>query len=521
MTRVFGRRELDPDSTLFFVLSNARQTLLNGQVEGEHKFRFGDAEAPFKLDWMFALTGSSRHEPDRRFSKYIVDDPEDSLYNPDFPFTVAATGGLQDRYWYALEESGRGAKADLEIPIPLESLFEDARLKLGVFGFDKGRTYAVKRLTYNASARLHNSPYRHGRYEEFMGAFDGTADSGYITNRSRNIKDDYEVEDRQWAVHGQADLGWRWPVRTIAGLRLNGAKVAGKSQSPLTTLTPAEKAAAECRDGEELCDVPFGYDVVRLLPTLSLVFPITEAQNLRMSYSRTFSFPEYREMSPMKYSSYLEALETVGNINLKPTEIHNYDLRWELFPWAGDLLAVSAFYKWFHDPVEALIRQVSTQNEGQFENAPSAFLVGAELETRVRLGNLLPPLSPFQVITNLTLIRSEVDGERKRAMQGQSPYLLNAILFYEAFQGATQVSLLYNLIARRIAKVGVDDLPDIYEESRESLELAYSQRLARSLKMKAAAKNLTDAGSVSRQGGIVVRRTDPGLGYSLGLSYAF
>ena len=521
VTRVYGLRELDPDTTLLYILSNSRQTLLNGQLEGEHRFDPWESETPYKLNWMLALSGSSRHEPDRRFSKYFVDDPADTAYNPDFPYVVAATGGLQDRYWYDLEEGGMGAKLDLDIPVPLgEDWFRESRLTLGAFGFDKGRTYEVKRLTYVSSARLYNSEARHGPYEDFMGAFDGTSDTGYITNRTLNPKDEYEVDDRQWAVHGQVDLDWQWPIRTIAGLRLNGARVAGVSHSTFGTLTPAEKAAAECPDGEDLCEVPFGYDIVRLLPALSLVFPVTAAQNLRASYARTYSFPEYREMSPMKYVSYLEALETVGNIDLKPTEIHNYDLRWEFFPTPGDLVALSGFYKRFTDPVETRISQISSNNEGQFVNAPSAYLAGAEAEARSRLGGLHPALSPFQVVANFTLIHSEVDGERKRTIQGQSPYLVNLMLFYEAFKGSLQMSLLYNRVGERLTKVGVDDLPDVFEDARESLEYAYSQRLSRHLKLKFTARNLTDAEFITRQGGLVVRRTVPGPNFTLGITYA-
>ena len=170
--------------------------------------------------------------------------------------------------------------------------------------------------------------------------------------------------------------------------------------------------------------------------------------------------------------------------------------------------------------METRISQISSNNEGQFVNAPSAYLVGAEAEARSRLGELHPRLSPFQVVANFTLIHSEVDGERKRTIQGQSPYLVNGMLFFEAFRGALQMSLLYNLVGRRLTKVGVDDLPDVFEDSRESLEYAYSQRLSKRLKFKATARNLTDAEFLTKQGGLVVRRTVPGPSFTLGMSYA-
>ena len=67
----------------------------------------------------------------------------------------------------------------------------------------------------------------------------------------------------------------------------------------------------------------------------------TDRQNLRGSWTRTFSFPEYREMAPVLFYSYQEALETVGNPELRPTDIRNYDVRWEWFPSGHEVVAAS------------------------------------------------------------------------------------------------------------------------------------------------------------------------------------
>jgi TonB-dependent receptor len=357
-------------------------------------------------------------------------------------------------------------------------------------------------------------------YEEYFGLFNGAADSGYVTNGGQKQKDDYAVEDFQWAAHGQVDLVLSEAWRAIGGLRLVNARVQGESRSPQGELSPPEAAVAKC-DATGACRIPFGYDQTALLPALSVVYAATETQNIRASWTRTFSYPEYREMSPMLFFSYQEALETVGNIDLKPTDISNYDVRWEWFPGSSEMLAVSGFFKDFENPVETRIRQISSNNRAEFVNAASAVLWGAEWELRAGLGRAHERLTPFSVVGNYTMIYSEVAGERKRAMQGQSPYLVNAILFFEPSGGKTQMSLLYNKFGRRISKVGVDNFPDVYEEARESLEFSWSQTLAKGLKAKFTARNLTAAARVQTQGGLVIKRLENPPSFTLGATYAF
>src|SRR5690606_9087568 len=113
--------------------------------------------------------------------------------------------------------------------------------------------------------------------------------------------------------------------------------------------------------------------------------------------------------------------EVEGNVDLRPTSIYNYDLRWEVYPSPDEALALSAFYKSFTDPVEARIKQGASNNTTDFVNAPSAYLYGFEAESRLSLKRISDLLHPFKALINCTWIASEVKGERKRSMQGQSP----------------------------------------------------------------------------------------------------
>lgn len=504
------------DTAMIFELANSRQTLFNGQLEGVHTVR----DDGTKLSWVASATSATRHEPDQRISKYLRMKAEAPLYDPVFPWSVAATSGFQERYWFDLEETGGGGKAEIEVPVEGFGMRTGSRARVGAFGFLKSREYTARRLSYSPGAAIQEAPEKYGRpYEDFLGLLNGAADSGYVTNRNQNEKDNYSVDDLQWATHAQVDAVWNDSWRVIAGLRMAGARVEGEARSPEDKLSPSERAAAVCRSAQ--CVVPFGYDRVALLPAVSAVYAVTDAQNVRASWTRTFSYPEYREMSPMLFFSYQEGLETVGNIDLKPTDIYNYDLRWEWYAGVSDLVAVSGFYKDFRNPVEISIRQNGSNDRAEYVNAAQAELWGAEVEARTGLGRFHEVLDPVSLTANYTRIHSEVSGQRRRAMQGQSPYLLNVILFIEAFEGKTQMSLLYNRFGRRIAKVGAGGFPDVYEEARESLEYSWSQTLAKGLKARFTARNLTEDPRLHTQGGLVVNRIENARVYSLGVSYGF
>lgn len=504
------------DTSMSFELANAYQTLLNGQVEGTHRLD----DAGTRLSWVAAATSASRHEPDQRISKYLRMKSDAAYFDLAFPWSVAATSGFQERYWFDLEETGGGGKLELETSVEGFLMREGSKTRVGGFVFQKSRDYTARRLSYAPGAAIQDAPEKFGHpYEDFFELLNGAADSGYVTNRNQNEKDNYSVDDLQWAVHAQADavLGDAW--RVIAGLRVAGARVEGEARSPEDKLSPSERAAAMCRSAQ--CVVPFGYDRVAILPAVSAVYAVTDDQNVRASWARTFSYPEYREMSPMLFFSYQEGLETVGNIDLRPTDIYNYDLRWEWYADVSDMVAVSGFYKDFRNPVEVSIRQNGSNDRAEFVNAEKAELWGAELEARAGFGRFHEMLAPLSITANYTRIHSVVSGHRKRAMQGQSPYLTNVILFYEPFGGKAQMSLLYNRIGRRIAKVGAGNFPDVYEEGRESIEYSWSQTIVRGLKAKFTARNLTEDPKVQTQGGLVVKRIENARAYSLGVTYAF
>ena len=152
---------------------------------------------------------------------------------------------------------------------------------------------------------------------------------------------------------------------------------------------------------------------------------------------------------------------------LKRALINNFDVRYELYPTAGEIFSATAFYKNFKDPIEAVYLGGSNRTKS-FLNVKSAVNYGIELEFRKKL-NFLNNFNAlawegwdnFTIATNFARIESSVDlrgnpnvQDSIRPLQGQSPYLINSSLSYYNTENAFGATILYNVIGRRIREAG-------------------------------------------------------------------
>jgi hypothetical protein len=241
------------------------------------------------------------------------------------------------------------------------------------------------------------------------------------------------------------------------------------------------------------------------LPSLNVIAPLTERSNLRAAYYRTVNRPELREMAPFAFYNFGINSEILGNTGLKRAFINNADIRWELFSNKQDMISVGAFYKEILNPIEvnldvsqALIRTFTYGNESRATN------VGTEVEVRKNLGSLNRGVKWLRDLTfygNFALIRSAVSfsgnssSVANRPLQGQSPYVVNASLFYE--HNGWQVNTSFNKIGQRIAYIGVAQSiqpfgADIYEFGRSIWDVQFGKELGKDGKMGTVKLTLGD-----------------------------
>ncbi len=151
------------------------------------------------------------------------------------------------------------------------------------------------------------------------------------------------------------------------------------------------------------------------------------------------------------------------------------------------------------------------------------------MEGRRRFGFVADALEDVFGSVNVALIQSQVvlDEEsagvstsQKRALQGQSPYVVNLQLGYDdaSDSGITAV-VLYNVFGKRIRDVGRLGSPDIFEQPRHQLDCVYGHALGDGWKLKFKAQNLLDQDVEFVQGSKLARRYRTGRAFSLSASW--
>jgi outer membrane receptor protein involved in Fe transport len=171
----------------------------------------------------------------------------------------------------------------------------------------------------------------------------------------------------------------------------------------------------------------------------------------------------------------------LGNPNLQRTKISNADLRYEIYPRAGELFTLGVFYKYFDNPIEVYFNQsgAGTSSTFNFLNAEKAVGYGAELEFRKKL-DMINLFKNFTLQGNFSYIHNRVSDSKSnidRPMQGQSPYVINAGLQYDLNKKGFSTTLLFNQIGKRILYVGNDQIPAIWENPRPLLDWQIAQKI--------------------------------------------
>lgn len=222
-------------------------------------------------------------------------------------------------------------------------------------------------------------------------------------------------------------------------------------------------------------------EVTDYLPALNITYKLTPTTNFRLSGSQTVIRPEFRELSNFAFYDFELGATILGSSTLKRTKVSNTDLRYEIYPRAGELFTLGLFYKYFDSPIELYFNQsgAGSSNTFNYQNADKASGYGVEFEMRKKL-DFASALKNFTFTTNLSYIHNRVQFSSKsldRPMQGQSPYIINASIQYDVEKLGLNSTVLFNQIGRRIAFVGNEQVPAIWESPRPLLDLQVAKKV--------------------------------------------
>ncbi len=448
--------------------------LISGQLGGTHKLTSKGLE----VRWGGTYSKLNRTVPNLR-RMYYVQNIGDTVFQAFVP-VGAPSPNYAGKYYGQLNEDLMGA--DLNIALPYNIGAYNQKIHGGFSSQFRERDFGARVFGYVVANQFTFDWNRLMDGQDTIFDAESIGQDGFRLSESTNTSDFYTAGSQLLAGYFLSDNYLHGRLRAVWGLRLE-------------------------LYGQHLNTISYGGDTIALdtttldlLPSINVSWEMTKNTFLRLAASRTVSRPELRELAPFSFYDFNTSSSVYGNDTLDRCHIINLDARFEFYPRAGQLLSGTVFYKKFNNPIEQVI-DASTGGGSRiytFQNVTSATNFGAELEIRLKANRIDSVLhwSGWDKITwfaNLSYIRSQVNlsgvasqigSDSTRALQGQSPYLINTGLQYFDVVKGFSVSVLFNRIGRRIFQVGSNGFLNIYEAPRSVLDLQLALRVFRNGEIK-------------------------------------
>lgn len=454
------------------------------QLRGSHHFEPAQRSAS-DLEWAASYSAAAREEPDNREVTYLKKD--DGLFH----FTPKGTSG--QRFFAHNLEHQVAARIDFAQGFKQWYGLASA-LKVGLAGRVRIRDFSARRFKFGFGG-IGDIDDTAAPEQLFSADHLGTA---VEVRENTNTADKYNAKQGVYAAYARVDLPLSSKVSLSGGLRFEAAQQRLYSFDPQQADQP----------------IAVALDTYDPLPSLNLVAKLTPKMNFRAAVSMTVARPEFRELAPFQFTDFFGGELVQGNPQLQRTRIGSADLRWEWFLGGADVIALSAYGKYFDAPIETTISAGGNLIRS-FANARAAYNIGGELEARKELVISERGLRGVSIGGNVSLLYSQVDLEgvagqqtsKVRALQGQSPFVVNLFAELDRPEWGTQLRVLYNVFGERIDQVGAFGLPDKYEQPRHQLDITVAQKLPSGLSLRLSARNL-----VNSPVQIIQRGTLPGSG---------
>lgn len=459
----------------YYAFDLIQKSLFKTSIEGEHTL---DGDAQKKLSWVASYNNVTNNQPDQRKVQY-----QNTIGN-DYSISLGTLGRANNRLFGNLNESILNGGINYTTPYKLGSLYK-SNLKVGVLAMYRSRSFENRYLGATT-----NSAFPENSSISDVFSKDNINSGVFQFVDQTNASDLYTASAFVKSAYAMSDNRINTRLRAVWGIRF---------ESYALDLKTADLG------GKALNITPVWNDV---LPSMNLSYALTEKSNLRLSYFRSVARPEFREVAPMSYFDYELNTLIFGNENLTRSRINNMDLRYEIFPKAGEVFSISGFYKGFDITIENKMYAVNGSADIKTENFTNARSIGAEFELRKNLDFIAdkPWLKNLSFYTNLAYINSSVQltgDQRKyrngiirdsRPMAGQSPYVINASFAYSAMDGKLNFSVLYNRIGQRIAVVGGEgQFADVYEAPRNVLDYQVAYVVGKRSEFRLNIKDLLNA----------------------------
>ncbi|WP_169306873.1 TonB-dependent receptor [Pedobacter polaris] len=463
--------------------------LFQSSLAGEHAF----GARGIKLDYNLALSTLQRDQPNSRIMNMVGppvggnDSAPDQYYEYRFNDYQPEYGSL---FYSDLKEKRYAYQTNLSVPFKLLNL--NQTLKFGYQGSYRkadfnAESYRIKKVlgaTKDFNGSAYTDVYTNKNFVDqqlFLLSFTGAG-----TSIKAGSPTAYNGSQQLNAYYGMVDLKPIEKLRLIGGMRLeqNNQKVftntVGKITNP-NEITP-------------LVDSLISIVKNDWLPSLNAIYAVNAKMNIRAAYYKTVARPDLKELSSFSYFDF-EVFRTISGNNLKPTQIKNYDLRYEFYPGPDEIISVSGFYKKFTNPIELTFEPTSAKPLLIYKNLSSARDLGFEVDFRKSL-RFFSSSSAFwknlYLSGSFTWVDASVDlgpgiavdaagksiaSKRDRPLYGQSPYIINGGINFVGKR--VGLNAVYNRYGKRVVTSTAYTSADEYENPRDVVDLQLSYKFLR------------------------------------------
>jgi len=496
-----------------------QRSITNILFGGQHSFSDGD----WKLNWKLSPTLSRVYDKDHRITP--LQQSDDGAY-----FISPSAASYPIRIWRNLEELNVVGKLDVVRKYSIKE--RPSKLKFGLSQTFKQRDFSIDDYTFTrqgglqvengnadnllANGNIWTPQSDQGTHLVFGDLFEKSNAFDAIQNISAAyVSNEFEVTEK---------------LKAVVGLR---------TELFTSIYTGQNQAGTEVFKDEKIIDK------IDLFPSANLIYGLNENTNLRVSYSRTTARPSFKEASKSQIFDPITNRLFIGNIDLDPSYINNFDVRAEFFGENSEMIAFSAFIKEFNDPIELTFYE-SAPDQLTPRNLGDASVFGLEFEFRKSLGFISNGLEKLKINVNASYIESSLtmfedeytrrvnaarDGEvveNERELQGQSPYLINAGLNYNDTEIGLQTGLFFNVQGKTLEVVGTGIVPDVYTVPFNSLNFTLNKKIGAEKKstieikisniLDSQRKSVYESFNAAEQ---VFTQLNPGTEFSIGYSYSF
>jgi len=480
----------------------SRQFLQNFKLDGKHIL-----SSHFLLDWTGVFSYAAKRSPD--MADLALDKTIDTVHttsDKNGPYTFKSTPTYFDqinRVWQHNEDKDFDGIVNLTYKTQLPS---KGSLELKAGGLYRHKTrYNIQDEYYLRPTTVSSN----GIKQVFIDmqtaqwtVFDSTGTYEYGVNN-------YKLHENITAGYGEFKLSFR-SLDIFGGVRVEKTD----QGYTLNAYYPTGINAVQ----KNYTDV---------LPSIMLKYKLNARTNLRFSYYKGISRPNFYDLVPALRLSASNATSTRGNPYLNHTVADNFDIRYELYPAEEEAFFVGAFYKNLINPIERAYIGATTDEPQNFGNARD---YGAELVYTKYFGHL-------GVTGNYTYIHSRISSTKSyynlqtgyynkdtlqpRSLQGQTDHVLNLSLLYKDERAGLFAQLAFMYTGKSISVVYPIYGYDYFQRPQADLALSAEKRLHNPhWTLFSKFNNLLNTAQKNQINNLLLVRDISKFNFSFGLRYA-